>query len=73
MKRTSLILTILMMTTQAFARDYHLSSPNGKLQITIALTDQITWSVQHENTPVLTPSPCRSPSATVPSGASHRD
>ena len=57
MKRTSLILTILMMTTQAFARDYHLSSPNGKLQITIALTDQITWSVQHENTPVLTPSP----------------
>jgi len=37
-------------------QDFVLTSPNGKIQVTIAITDIITWTILHQKEVVLTPS-----------------
>ncbi|UOG75414.1 glycoside hydrolase family 97 protein [Hymenobacter tibetensis] len=36
---------------------YHVKSPDGKLDLTVQAGSVLSWSVQHEATPVLAPSP----------------
>ncbi|HEX8327149.1 MAG TPA: glycoside hydrolase family 97 protein [Hymenobacter sp.] len=38
------------------SRDYHLKSPDGKLDLLVQVGPTLRWSVQHETTPVITPS-----------------
>ena len=38
------------------AGPYHLTSPDGKLEITVQAGPTLTWAVRHETTPVLAPS-----------------
>lgn len=37
-------------------KTFQLKSPDGKIMVTVDVTKDVTWSVQHENTPVLVPS-----------------
>ena len=58
MKTRLLLLTILTVTAVTLtAKDYRVTSPDGKLQITIhAMPERLTWEVSHDGTAVLTPS-----------------
>ena len=58
MKKTLTIMTALLtMTLYSYASDITLTSPNGKMKVTIhANNDRLTWEVNHDGTTVLTPS-----------------
>lgn len=58
MKKTLTIMTVLLaMTLYSHANDITLTSPNGKMKVTIhANNDRLTWEVNHDGTTVLTPS-----------------
>ncbi len=58
MKKTLTIMTALLaMTWYSYASDITLTSPNGKMKVTIhANNDRLTWEVNHDGTTVLTPS-----------------
>lgn len=58
MKKTLTIMTALLaMTLYSHASDITLTSPNGKMKVTIhANNDRLTWEVNHDGTTVLTPS-----------------
>lgn len=58
MKKTFTILSaLLVMTLYSHASDLTLTSPNGKMKVTIhANHDRLTWEVSHDGTVVLTPS-----------------
>ena len=58
MNRKLLLLTILAFNAVTLtAKDYRVTSPDGKLQITIhATADKLTWEVSHDGTAVLTSS-----------------
>ena len=58
MKKTFTIMTVLLATTiNCHASDLTLTSPNGKMKVTIhANHDRLTWEVSHDGTVVLTPS-----------------
>lgn len=50
---------VLVLATAAFAQHsklYQVKSPDGKIVITIATDDALTWAVNHEETPVILPS-----------------
>ena len=48
---------LLMLCVSAFAqKQYTLQSPDGKITVTIEAGEQLTYSVMHGNTCVLTPS-----------------
>jgi alpha-glucosidase len=59
MKKTISLLFALFLFNLSFAQkkqDFTLNSPNGKIQVTIAVNDQITWTISHEKDVVLAPS-----------------
>ncbi|REH01188.1 glycoside hydrolase family 97 protein [Flavobacterium aquicola] len=59
MKQTISLFLILSFFNLSFAQkkqDFTLKSPNGKIQITIAVSDKITWTISHEKDIVLAPS-----------------
>ena len=46
----------ILLISPALAQSNHsLTSPNGKIQVEINLGDQITFSINHESDPVITP------------------
>jgi alpha-glucosidase len=45
--------TVLIAQT---SKNYHLKSPDGKIDLSITAGDKIQWSVKHENTEIITPS-----------------
>ncbi|HLN74178.1 MAG TPA: glycoside hydrolase family 97 N-terminal domain-containing protein, partial [Prolixibacteraceae bacterium] len=53
MKKTILLLFIAMSLT-TFAKDYPVKSPDGKIQVTVSVDKQITWSATVGNQPVFT-------------------
>nr|WP_315156524.1 glycoside hydrolase family 97 protein [uncultured Flavobacterium sp.] len=59
MKQIISLFFALFLFNLSFAQkkqDFTLNSPNGKIQVTIAVNDKITWSVSHEKDVVLAPS-----------------
>lgn len=52
-----LILTLMISQAQAAGRPHLLTSPDGRLKVTVEIGQNLTWSVQHENTPVISASP----------------
>ena len=47
----------MLLAISGFAqKQYSLSSPDGKLKVTIGDGEALTWSIQHEETVVLQPS-----------------
>ncbi len=55
--KTKAILLLLTVVLNATATDYQITSPDGRLQVTIhAGKDRLTWEVRHGETQVLTPS-----------------
>ncbi len=58
MKKTlSLLIALLAMTPLVQARDLTITSPDGKLKVTIhAGNDRLTWEVSHDGTAVISPS-----------------
>lgn len=59
MKLTISLLFALCLFNLSFAQkkqDFTLNSPNGKIQVTIAVNDKITWAVSHEKDVLLAPS-----------------
>ena len=53
MKRTLLILLIAL-SVNGFAKDYTIKSPDGKIQVTVAVGTQINWSATVDNHPIFT-------------------
>ena len=53
MKRTLLILLIAL-NLNGFAKDYTIKSPDGKIQVTVAVGTQINWSATVDNHPIFT-------------------
>lgn len=53
MKRTLLILLIAL-SLNSFAKDYSIKSPDGKIQVTVAVGTQINWSATVDNHPIFT-------------------
>src|SRR3569833_2129423 len=50
---------ILLCFSTAFAQSekvYHVKSPDGKINLTVSVDKNIKWSVNHEQTEVITPS-----------------
>ncbi|PAM93386.1 Retaining alpha-galactosidase [Flavobacterium sp. IR1] len=59
MKNTFFLLIILFFSTLSFSQkkqDFILNSPNGKIEIKIAVNDKITWTISHEKNVILAPS-----------------
>ena len=53
----SIVLTVMSLTTlMAQAAHYEVSSPNGKLTVTVNTDEAVTWSVSYNGTVVLLPS-----------------
>lgn len=55
--RQTLLAIILFSSALLFAKDYKLSSPDGRLKITITDNGGLQWQITHEATEVLSPSP----------------
>ena len=55
--RQTLLVIILFSSALLFAKDYKLSSPDGRLKITITDNGGLQWKITHEDTEVLSPSP----------------
>jgi len=53
MKKTFLILLIAL-SLNSFAKDYLVKSPDGKIQVTVAVGTQITWSATVDNHSIFT-------------------
>ena len=58
MKKTLVLLSLLILSfSAAKSKDLSIASPDGKMRVTIHVEqDRLTWEVNHEGTPVLTPS-----------------
>src|SRR6187402_666015 len=59
MRQTISLLFALFLFNLSFAQKkqgFSLNSPNGKIQVTIAINDKITWAISHEKDVVLAPS-----------------
>lgn len=55
--RQTLLTIILFSSALLFAKDYKLSSPDGKLKISVTDNGGLQWQITHEATEVLSPSP----------------
>ncbi|KGO86572.1 Retaining alpha-galactosidase [Flavobacterium rivuli WB 3.3-2 = DSM 21788] len=53
---TLLLLSVLNVFAQK-AKEFKLNSPDKKLEITVTISDKISWAVKHQNDVVLAPSP----------------
>jgi alpha-glucosidase len=59
MKKTITTVLALFLIAPIFAQkkqDFKLVSPNGKIEVTISLSDKITWTITHEKGTVLSAS-----------------
>ncbi|PKB17808.1 glycoside hydrolase family 97 protein [Flavobacterium sp. 5] len=59
MKKSITLFFALLLFNFSFAQkkqDYILNSPNGKIQVNIAVNDKISWSVSHDKNVILSPS-----------------
>ena len=53
MKKT-LLLLLIALSISAFAKDYSVKSPDGKIQVTVSVGTQISWSATVGNQPIFT-------------------
>jgi alpha-glucosidase len=59
MKKTIYFFFAILFLNFSFAqkkKDFVLNSPNGKIQVSIAANDKITWTISHEKDIILSPS-----------------
>lgn len=52
--RSNLLFLFIALSLGAFAKDYSVSSPNGKIKVTVSVETQIKWSATVENQSVFT-------------------
>ncbi len=52
--KTILLILFIVSGFGAFAKDYTVSSPNGKIKVTVSVETQIKWSATVDNQPVFT-------------------
>jgi alpha-glucosidase len=57
MKTLHMFIFSTLFATSLMAESYVLKSPDGKLQVNVEISDNIRFSVNHEQTEVLAPSP----------------
>ncbi len=57
MKTLPMFIFSTLFATSLMAESYVLKSPNGKLQVNVEISDNIRFSVNHEQTEVIAPSP----------------
>lgn len=60
MKKTITVLLTLFLFSPIFSQkkqNFQLVSPNGKIEVNIALSDKITWTITHEKGTILSASP----------------
>ena len=60
MKKTVFIAFFILLVNLSFSQkkqNFQLVSPNGKIEITITLSDKITWTITHEKDAILSASP----------------
>ena len=60
MKKTITVVLALFLIAPIFSQKkqaFKLVSPNGKIEVSIALTNNITWTITHEKGTVLSASP----------------
>lgn len=57
--KLSLLLSfaLLLSAAKVSAKEYEVTSPDGQLKVTVSAGNQLTWSIDHGTTAVLTPSP----------------
>ena len=55
--KQSLLLIALLTSSLLFARDYKLSSPDGRIRVNISDANGLSWQISHGQTVVLNPSP----------------
>lgn len=51
------IVLSLSLSSAQTGKMYQVKSPDGHINLSVALGDAITWSVKHDETEVITPSP----------------
>ena len=56
MKKIACLCLFCLLTIQAMAKEYKISSPNGKLTVTIDAGDNIKWAVEYDGKTVVMPS-----------------
>ena len=56
MKRILLFLSMLLAAITAGAKDYTLSSPDGRTVVTVSSGNELRWRVTRDGVPVLMPS-----------------
>lgn len=56
MKTLHMLIISIFLATSLMAESYVLKSPNGKLQVKVEISDNIRFSVNHEQTEVIAPS-----------------
>jgi len=56
MKTLHMLIISIFLATSLMAESYVLESPNGKLQVKVEISDNIRFSVNHEQTEVIAPS-----------------
>lgn len=56
LKKIVSLITVLLATQFVAAAEYKVSSPNGKIEATISVTDKVTWSIAHDNKKIIKPS-----------------
>ena len=57
MKTLPMFIFLTLFATSLMAESYVLKSPDGKLQVNVEISDNIRFSVNHEQTEVIAPSP----------------
>jgi alpha-glucosidase len=57
MKTLHMLIISIFLATSLMAESYVLKSPDGKLQVNVEISDNIRFSVNHEQTEVIAPSP----------------
>ncbi len=57
MKTLHMLIISIFLATSLMAESYVLESPDGKLQVNVEISDNIRFSVNHEQTEVIAPSP----------------
>jgi alpha-glucosidase len=55
-KAFSFLIVAIFFSFQSFAKDYTVSSPDKNIQVTVSVTDKLSWSVKYKNEVMLQPS-----------------
>ena len=54
--KTTILSLFCLMAMSLSAADYEVSSPNGKVKVTVTSAESVTWSVTYDGKTVLLPS-----------------